>query len=330
MKKIFTIMLMLLLLTACGSDEPEVQQDELPNVCFAKEGGLYINGIEGTVVGDLTRIYSLDVADGKLCVYGKNSYNNCVIWCNDNSQVLNIPSDINVNEKSPFMDNGNAYFLTWPRSSDFYVIMGFPNGKTFQLPKVASAAFECFAVHGDEYFACANVAVPVHMVDIQNGAYVWVNGRVIQLCDNLSARVWAINGLHGHYYAIGPYNIELNEYGNEVWSHMGYWRDGQLQELDKKDADRASPYFIHMHGDTPIVYGHLQYEALVMRACVWIDGKYMDLSQGHNSDVYGVRSYGNDWYAFVRDKDSNQFVLWRNGKLLESYNISDVVDFTVY
>ena len=35
------------LLQACNSDEPKAPQDKLPNICFAKTGGLYINGVEG-------------------------------------------------------------------------------------------------------------------------------------------------------------------------------------------------------------------------------------------------------------------------------------------
>ena len=136
--------------------------------------------------------------------------------------------------------------------------------------------------------------------------------------------------MHGHYYVIGPYDIYFDEFGHQAWSHMGYWRDGQRQELDKRDAINARPYFIHMHGDTPIVYGFLLYDNYEHRACVWVDGNYIDLSQGRYSDVKGVRTCGKDWYAFVYDADNKTFYVWRNGKLFDSYLISDIVDFTVY
>ena len=317
------------LLQACNSDEPKAPQDKLPNICFAKTGGLYINGVEGTVIDGVSWIYSLGVKDGQLYVYGVNSYGKYIIWHDGESQVLDISSDLYIDAKSPYIDNGNAYFRAWSQSREYYSIMGFPNGKVFQLPKVVGAVPQCCVVHGDEYFACANVAEPVHL-NVQNGAYVWVNGDVIRLSDNLSVNLWAINGLHGHYYVIGPYDIYLDEFGHQAWSHMGYWRDGQRQELDKRDAINARPYFIHMHGDTPIVYGFLLYDNYEHRACVWVDGNYIDLSQGRYSDVKGVRTCGKDWYAFVYDADNKTFYVWRNGELFDSYLISDIVDFTVY
>ena len=328
LKHLLTLLLALLLLQSCSSDDPIVTPDE-PSICFTDGYGLFVNGNDGIVINGLTKIYRLNAANGQLYIYAQDGNGNFVIWHDDEFQVINPPED--TDKFTPGMDNGNVYFLIGSQYFDsYYSIIGMPNGKKFQLPKVDGAFPQHCAVQGDECFASGFVERSLRVPDAEPGAIVWVNGKVIRLSTDYSVNIWAINGWHEHYYAVGPYDITNTDIGNVTWSRMGYWRDGELQELDKRDSNKAVPHDIQMHGSTPIIYGYLSYDNTEHRACVWIDGKFADLSQGRDSEVKTVKSTGDDWYAFVKDFSDNKFYVWRSGKLYKTFTVYNVTGYAVY
>jgi len=338
--KFLCTLMVVLMLEACSNDEPETKSTD-PTFVMTDGYGLMTDDADCLeVIEGLTRILKLSVSNNQLYVLGMGTNSNLVMWHDGQVQDIDItPADGTwLGLDFPQVDQGKAYYMYWKGSFDnrTYFVKGFPDGKEIELEPLAGpfpgtiTYFPIsFRVHGDQVYALASYNVRYEFPQTTYGsAYVWIDGKVVQLSSEPNVTISSIDGNDGHYVAVGTRGT--NEQGRGI---TAYWHDGKQQVLDKRDSDRARA-IAYMHGNTPILYGCLFYVDeqfnVDEKACLWIDGQYVDLSQGRDSDVVGVLSSGDDYYAFVHDNGSINYHIWKNAKYLKTFSISSIVDCVVY
>ncbi len=340
-KIVCALMMMVLLLQACSNDEPSTKPTQKPAFVMTDGYGLMTDDADHLEpIDGITQILRLSVCDNQLYVLGKGTQGNLVMWHDGQVRDIDItPAEGTwLSSDSPEVDKGNAYYMY--RKGEFdngtYFVKGYPNGKTIELEPLPGASPEIiryfpisFRVHGEHVYACAAYTLRYEYPWTTYGsAYVWIDGKVVQLSTEPNVTIGSLDGNNGHYVAVGTRGTT-----DAGWGITVYWHDGKLQVLDKRDSDRAQA-IAHMHGNTPILYGCLRYidgdNNIDEKACLWIDGQYVDLSQGRDSDVVGVLSYGDDYYAFVHDYGSINYHIWKNAQYLKTVTISSIVDCVVY
>ena len=214
--KIVCALMMVLLLQACSNDEPSTKPTQKPAFVMTDGYGLMTDDADHLEpIDGITQILRLSVCDNQLYVLGKGTQGNLVMWHDGQVRDIDItPAEGTwLSSDSPEVDKGNAYYMY--RKGEFdngtYFVKGFPNGKTIELEPLPGASPEIvqffpisFRVHDEHVYACAAYTLRYEYPWTTYGsAYVWIDGKVVQLSTEPNVTIGSLDGNNGHYVAVG-------------------------------------------------------------------------------------------------------------------------------
>ena len=172
----------------------------------------------------------------------------------------------------------------------------------------------------------------IKKVDGINRPFYHKNGEEHMLTynGNVSATANDIFVSDGNVYVVGFINSDL------TWQYRPktavLWKNGVLQNLEMpKSGVRSEARAVFVSDNNVYVAGRHQKTKGNWVACIWKNGKVMDVTDGSNmARLYDICVLGNDIYVAgyeINDEIGTQGKYWKNGKptLLENKNAENIV-----
>jgi len=305
-------------------------------------------------------VFSNDV---DVYAWGRDEDDNPVYW--KNGKPVELPNGEDVEVNSMFVSDNDVYFCGNMGEQFHRMAIYWKNGKLVELSDDADADAESIYVSGNDVYICGwadDKAVYwkngklIELSDDAGAESIYVSGNDVYVCGKVDSKpVYWKNGklVELSIMNYNKYNVFVESIyvsSNDVYvsgcSSMGkwydtkaiYWKNGKLVELPKtsdRDGDGDFTKSIYVSGKDVYVCGSNRLR--INKPFYWKNGKLVELPK-MNDDSASIITESiyisrNNVYVggvyYNEDTSKNYIVLWKNNKIVRSYEVGHVYDVFV-